>query len=204
MNLKDYYRNVPQGESKLVGRYVKIFNTIVKEVGRSKKILDIGAGDGIIANELARNNLVVCIEINKTRVKRLREKKLSVIEQDIEDAWKVKSNSIDVVIMTEVLEHCFATAHILDESYRVLKKGGKMIATTPNIASMGHRVQILLGREPSHYSHTSFEHIRIFTPTSLKVMMKKSGFDKVRTQTILGFFPIGNFGEIIYAVGEKK
>jgi len=34
--------------------------------------------------------------------------------------------------------------------------------------------------------------------------MKKSGFDTAKTKTILGLFPVKNFGEIIYAVGEKK
>ncbi len=202
MKIKDYYKNVPQGESEHAFRYKNIFAKVIKDAGISKKILDVGAGDGILASELAKNNTVVCAEINKTRIKRLKEKGLRVIDQDIEEKWKAKDNSFDTVIMTEVLEHCFATSHILHESYRVLKKGGRVIITTPNITSIGHRMQILLGREPSYYSHTSFEHIRIFTPQSLKIMMKKSGFRYMKIKTIVGL-PVRNFGEIIYAIGEK-
>lgn len=205
MKIKDYYRNVTWEEpTKLIGRYAKILNMVVNEVGSSRKVIDVGAGSGAISNELRKNgNSVFCMEINKDAIRMLKEKRLSVIEQDIEDKWKVKSNSFDTVVMTEVLEHCFATSHILNESHRVLKKGGRVVITTPNITSLGHRLQILLGREPSYYSHTGFEHIRIFTPLSMRILMEKSGFNKIKIKTILGF-SVRNFGEIIYAVGEKK
>ncbi len=204
MKMKDYYKKVPQGESHNKSRFEKIFSKIIKDVGASShRILDVGAGDGVLAGELKKNNTVVCMELNKSRVKRLKERGHKVIEQDIEEKWRTKDGSFDVVIMTEVLEHCFATVHILNESYRVLKRGGRVVITTPNITSIGHRLQILLGREPSYYSHTSFEHIRIFTPTSLKIMMEKAGFVNVKTKTIVGV-PVKNFGEIIYATGEKK
>lgn len=41
------------------------------------------------------------------------------------------SNSIDVVIMTEVLEHTLNPFNSINEIYRMLKKGGVLIMTTP-------------------------------------------------------------------------
>jgi ubiquinone/menaquinone biosynthesis C-methylase UbiE len=40
------------------------------------------------------------------------------------------NNSVDVILCTEVLEHCHAPHKVIDEFYRILRPNGKLILTT--------------------------------------------------------------------------
>jgi len=55
----------------------------------------------------------------------------------------------DLVIFNEVLEHLFAPpSRVLREVRRVIRTGGKIILSVPNIAAMRYRVVLLLGMSP--------------------------------------------------------
>jgi 2-polyprenyl-3-methyl-5-hydroxy-6-metoxy-1,4-benzoquinol methylase len=52
----------------------------------------------------------------------------------------------DIVIFTEVFEHLFAPpTEIMKESLRVLCRGGKLIFSTPNFATLLNRIKLLIG-----------------------------------------------------------
>jgi SAM-dependent methyltransferase len=52
--------------------------------------------------------------------------------------------SFDVVVMTEVLEHLETYINVVHEAARVLKPGGHLVFTTPNIFRLHSRMQFLL------------------------------------------------------------
>lgn len=55
----------------------------------------------------------------------------------------------DVVIFTEVLEHIFAPpTDILRDIKRVMRKGGKLLLSVPNMARLLNRVKLLFGITP--------------------------------------------------------
>ncbi len=43
----------------------------------------------------------------------------------------IKNNTIDFIILTEVIEHIYAPDIAIEECYRVLKKGSKILFTIP-------------------------------------------------------------------------
>lgn len=47
------------------------------------------------------------------------------------DKYPIKDNIIDVVISLAVIEHLYNPDHMLNESKRILKKGGLLLMTTP-------------------------------------------------------------------------
>jgi len=58
----------------------------------------------------------------------------------------------DIVICTEVIEHVVEVRQLISEINRVLKQGGKLILSTPNLVSLGNRLGIALGLSLIHIS----------------------------------------------------
>ena len=54
-----------------------------------------------------------------------------------------ENESYDLVIVVEGIEHLEAQYHFVNECNRILKPGGILIVTTPNIVSFGSRVKFL-------------------------------------------------------------
>lgn len=59
------------------------------------------------------------------------------IVQDLKEKWQWEDDSVEEIHASHFLEHfdSFERIHILNESYRVLKPGGKMTIITPHWAS---------------------------------------------------------------------
>lgn len=127
---------------------------------KDKKILDIGAGDGIILSGTEIKAIEMDISINRCR--RLKEKQDKVI---CGNGFNIplKDNSIDCVLLVAVLEHTSKPELVIDESWRVLKKGGEAIIVVPNDIAMSLGRMLLLkfpARYPGHISFMSPYKIR--------------------------------------------
>lgn len=66
-----------------------------------------------------------------------------------EQSLPFEDNYFDVVIFTEVLEHLFAPPNeVLKEIRRVIRHGGKLIFSVPNLVALLKRIKIVLGISP--------------------------------------------------------
>ena len=83
--------------------------------------LDIGAGDSPFKNYL---NSLKLISIDFTRYPGIN------IICDLNDNIPIASESIDYIIMTNLLEHLY-DLRVINEAYRMLKKGGNLHITVP-------------------------------------------------------------------------
>jgi len=94
-----------------------------------------------------------------------------------------KSDSFDTVLCTEVVEHVPETLQFFKELNRVLRPGGHLILTAPQIC--------WLHREPADFYR--------FTRYGLKYLAEKSGFDVVyiRPRGGLGAFLVDLAGGVI-------
>ncbi|BDC17389.1 methyltransferase domain-containing protein [Acidianus sp. HS-5] len=63
----------------------------------------------------------------------------------------MKDSSIDVIIFEEVIEHLYNSDLVMSEIKRLLKKGGIIVLSTPNLASWINRLTLLLGYQS--FSH---------------------------------------------------
>lgn len=84
--------------------------------------------------------------------------------------------------MGEILEHVYDTHKAFSEIQRVLKNGGLLILTVPNVMNLRDRIRALFGFLPRHLSgylksdpHL-YEHIRHFNKNSLKQLLINNGF----------------------------
>jgi ubiquinone/menaquinone biosynthesis C-methylase UbiE len=87
----------------------------------------------------------------------------------------------DLVIFNEVLEHLFAPqSRVLREVRRVIRTGGKIILSVPNIAAMRYRVVLLLGMSPLKDLDTAIgpphDHVHEYTMSETASKLEACGF----------------------------
>jgi 2-polyprenyl-3-methyl-5-hydroxy-6-metoxy-1,4-benzoquinol methylase len=136
--LKYGIRNVPS-QGYIYKQTLSLFDRrLLKLVGKNKKVLDIGCGEGTLALACAaNNNHVVGMDISQVAINlaESRKKRLPVHFM-IGDARKLKfpDDAFDVVICKDMIEHISQEdfkVH-LKEVARVLKQGGCYILYTPS------------------------------------------------------------------------
>jgi SAM-dependent methyltransferase len=159
-----------------------------------KNILDVGIGDGLTA----RSVFFKLFNINEYYglEKIIPEKQIpgvNYIGQDLNwsrDRIPLSNESIDLVFAGEIIEHLVDPDKFLNECYRILRPGGYIIITTPNLASWFNRIALMLGYQP-FLSDVSFQyphagkmqhhcgggdHLRVFTLRALKYILKMHEF----------------------------
>ena len=68
------------------------------------------------------------------------------------DVFPYADASFDTVLCCELIEHLFADPmHMMSEINRILKPGGHLVLTTPNIGSLRAIAAILQGYHPSFF-----------------------------------------------------
>ena len=101
-----------------------------------KQALDLPAGNGWIGEQLeSMGASAVSADINEAQ---------PTFEQvDMESQLPFEDDTFDIVICCEGIEHVFSPFHVFSELARVLKKGGILVITTPNIQNLYSRWQFL-------------------------------------------------------------
>ncbi len=101
---------------------------------KNKKILDVGAGTGRLAVELARLGAeATALDVSGEMLKILNEKnnKIITVIGDAE-ALPFEKEIFDIVMSTFVIVHLKDPTRFFDEAYRVLKNGGMLAVTNIN------------------------------------------------------------------------
>lgn len=112
-----------------------VFLDLLKGVSlKNKKFLEIGCGLGYFSLEaLNRAAKVTAVDVGKNLVaitkNRVRKGKFIVASAS---ELPFRNNSFDIVLCTEVIEHVDNQKAAFKEMFRVLKKGGYLVLTTPN------------------------------------------------------------------------
>jgi 2-polyprenyl-3-methyl-5-hydroxy-6-metoxy-1,4-benzoquinol methylase len=157
---------------------------------QDKNILDIGCYDGTFLSLVKnRQNNFFGIEASDWAVQKSRKKGLQVEHHFFDDKAKFPytDNFFDIIVAGEIIEHVYDTDFFLTEIRRVLKPSGKLLISTPNIASLGRRLLLLFGKNPlienSPNEADSSGHIRYFTSKTLRQLLKKHKFKIVSSQS---------------------
>lgn len=99
-----------------------------------------------------------------------------------------EDDSFDLVVFTETLEHIPRSPYaVLNEVARVLKPGGILVFSVPNLSSLNNRIKLLLGRnilsvERAHYS--TFGHFREYNMREVEYMFRELGWEVLVTDYI--------------------
>jgi 2-polyprenyl-3-methyl-5-hydroxy-6-metoxy-1,4-benzoquinol methylase len=133
-------------------------------------VLDIGCATGaLLAHLRDRGWRVTGVEISPCAEYARNERNLDVRSLPLEENH-FPPESFNVVLASHLIEHLNNPRSFLDETRRILKPGGCVFITTPNIRGFQAR---LMG---SRWRSAIFDHLYLFSTRTLKAMLKETGF----------------------------
>lgn len=158
-----------------------LFNQYLKKTG---SIVDVGCGRGEFLENFKKIGFKVSGVDVSPAIQQL-SAEYTIQQCDFEhDPLPFDSNSIDFIFSKSVIEHLRHPEKVVDESFRVLKPGGKAIFMCPSW------VHTYWG--PFYIDHT---HVTPFTLPSLRQLLELSGFKILSSEhfvqlPILWKFPV--------------
>ena len=118
-------------QKKLIEKRMKIIAGFIKSFD---KVLDIGCADCVLKNYI-ENGEYVGVDLNPSNN--------DIFKVDVSNEnLSFDNNFFDVVVMSEILEHLLNPFFAVGEAFRVLKHGGLLVVTVPNVESVNN---VLMG-----------------------------------------------------------
>ena len=153
---------------------------ICEFVGKNKKVLDVGCGEGDLAKLLSEHNQceIWGIEISENSAKKADRYCKTVINEDVESVDHVfPENYYDVILFADVLEHLKDPLEVLVKFKRYINENGIIICTLPNIAHISIRIALMQGKWSYEDSGILDEtHLRFFTKTTATELIEKANY----------------------------
>ncbi len=196
--LRQFYENpeVPASSGPdRAQRMARMLAAALRDVSSPACILDVGCGDGAAAGLAAQRNPghhLIGLDWSASSLRQARQLGLTVVQAGVDPpGLPVASQAADVVIMSELIEHLVDTDSALEEVVRVLKPGGSLLLSTPNLAAWYNRGLVALGIQPL-FSEVSLRgvygrpgrqvagHLHLFTRRALVGLLAARGLRCVR------------------------
>ncbi len=163
-------------------------NHVLKQIYQKvdkKRILDLGAGNGIVSQFLLSKGYEVhAIEWTPSGVDKLVELGIIARKQDLESIpYNYEDNYFDEVFWGDNIEHLFFPEKVAREILRILKPGGRLVLSTPNHGWIINRLYYLVMGVPRRTEgHRlpiwEWQHIRYFNKREIKKFLTHCGFTK--------------------------
>ncbi|NEB75947.1 class I SAM-dependent methyltransferase, partial [Streptomyces sp. SID14478] len=157
-------------------------------------VLDVGCGDGTAARTAARllsGHRLIGVDWSQDALRRAATRVPHVVRGELTDhGLPFRDGAADAVLLSEVIEHLVDPDAALDEIRRVLRPGGHLMLSTPNLAAWYNRALLLAGVQPV-FSEVSLRaihgrpgsevvgHLRLYTPRALRQFVAAAGFEVV-------------------------
>jgi len=159
------------------------YGLICDRVPSEAAVLDIGCSSGNLGLvlERLRGCRVLGIDIDRDAAAVARSKGIEAIVADLTHqplADVVGERRFDVIILADVLEHLVSPAGILAPVGSLLKPGGRVLCSFPNITHLD--VQVMLAQDEWRTQPTGIldeTHLRFFTVASFTELAFACGYD---------------------------
>jgi 2-polyprenyl-3-methyl-5-hydroxy-6-metoxy-1,4-benzoquinol methylase len=149
---------------------------------RGLDVLDVGCGFATTAQKIRDlGNRVVGIESSPAAVAVARQRVDEVIEADLQNIGALGDRRFDAIIFADVLEHLPWPIGVLKSYLALLKPGGSVIISLPNVGLWSVRLGLMFGR--FQYDESGVldrTHLRFFTRRSAIQMMRSAGLEPLR------------------------
>jgi methionine biosynthesis protein MetW len=150
---------------------------------RGGNILEVGCGDGRFGRLLSAQGVSYRgLDVSAEAVEVCRTSGLQAQMHDLNEPLRYDDDLFDAVIAFEVLEHLFRPDRALSELHRVVRSGGVILGSVPNISYLPNRLYLTSGifsaggaPATSRSAPWRDPHIRFFTPRTLRAMIKEVG-----------------------------
>jgi 2-polyprenyl-3-methyl-5-hydroxy-6-metoxy-1,4-benzoquinol methylase len=146
------------------------------------RVLDVGCSSGYLARPLvAAGATVVGVELDPAAAEEARTVCEEVVVGDVESLeLPFDQASFDVVLCGDVVEHLRDPGAALVRLRPLLRRGGRLVLTTPNVANWAIRLSLLGGRW--RYTERGIldrTHTHLFTRKTLVETVTEAGYTVV-------------------------
>lgn len=164
---------------------------IPRIVGTNKRVLDVGCGEGFLAERLrAQNNVVVGVDAleevrNRHAFQAYYPADLDNGLADVKD--QLGDQRFDIILFADILEHLKAPERLLEDCRAFLKPNGRIIVSLPNVVNIYIRLQMLLGK----FNYTARgildeTHLRFYTLPTARKLLERHGYQVLsRRSTVI-------------------
>jgi len=147
---------------------------LIKRYKKGTNLLDIGCGEGFFLYNASRAGYVAKgIELSQDAAAYAKREFSLAIEARAFEERQFPENCFDIVTLWQVLEHLPYPLAILKEAHRILKPGGLLIVSTPDIEGIPARI---FRRK---WWNIRKLHINQFTTKTLTDILQNAGFKNV-------------------------
>lgn len=134
---------------------------LIKNMERGK-VLDLGAGTGILSFKLQKLGFdVIALDITKENYA---AEHITFVNADANYKLPFESECFDYVLSVETIEHLENPWQFLRETHRILKPKGILILTSPNVETIQNRIWFFLRGRFNYFGDNDIEEINHVTP----------------------------------------
>lgn len=146
---------------------------------RLNRWLDVGFGAGLLLRAAKRGGWqVVGTEVAAPAWEKMKKDGFDVRLGELHEC-DLEERGFDVVSMVEVLEHVENPSALVAEAAGLLRPGGILYFTTPNVGSLSYRV---LGKRWSVV--TPPHHLQLFSTNGVESLLARAGFEVITTERV--------------------
>lgn len=154
----------------------------------SKKILEVGCGEGNFINQLKSDGAELWgVEPDEDSARMAGTKLFKVLNNTIEEALRnLPDKYFDAVILNDVLEHMLYPDDNLRKLKAKLSASGHIVASIPNFRYVKSLFQVVVKGNWKYRDHGILDqnHFRFFTRKSIRAMFEDTGYDVITLKGI--------------------
>jgi len=156
---------------------------ISKRAGVDCSVLDVGIGNGEIGEFCQRSQhtglFTEGVDVSNNLLEHNKHKYDRMTQVNVDDPhWTEHvSRRFDIIVVSEVLEHLFRPDLFLERAKTIMKPGGVIIITTPNLLLWSKRLKFLFGwHEWANDGLFEWGHIHMFSWYFLQKVLKEKEY----------------------------
>jgi len=165
----------------------RILETLPLE-GSSRRLFELGCGNGSVANELSRSDwLVTGVDTSTEGIRQARASypTLTLFEGSAYDDLAGCYGRFPVVLSLEVVEHVYAPRDYARTVFELLEPGGIAIISTPYHGYWKNLVMALSGKLDAHFTALwDHGHIKFWSIRTLGELLREAGFSDIRFERV--------------------
>lgn len=149
-----------------------------------EKLLDVGCATGIFLDFCSQKGFQTFgVELSEEAIKKAN--KIHKIHcGTLEDA-KFQDSYFDIVTMFDIIEHVLNPDQTIKEVYRILKKDGLLVISTPDISSWHAKI---MGKKWGLI--TPLEHLSYYSPKTITLELEKNNFKVIQARKSTKIFTL--------------
>ncbi|MBI4482051.1 MAG: class I SAM-dependent methyltransferase [Acidobacteria bacterium] len=162
---------------------------IVAAVPDQSTVLEVGCATGYLSAELQRRGCrVYGVELDEQAAERARPHCVQVLVGDAASVPLPFSPAMfDCVLCGDVLEHLARPEEVLERVRPLLKGGGRLVVSIPNVANWSVRWHLLRGKfDYASQGILDRNHLRFFTLRTATELLKRCGYRVVQMDVTPG------------------